>query len=108
VSEQREALSYTDERTTDIVKKFCGHVHWWTSVRYIFKALFEDEHPSCRTLMERTAPSFFTDLGRILHEYLLLECAKITDPAMTRGNINFTIDFLIENISWPTDQAFLN
>src|SRR5271157_4927327 len=98
-----KTISYTDETAKEIVEKFCAHVHWLVRVRHIYKVLFEDEQPSCRTLMEQTASSFFADLNRILQEYLLLECAKITDPATTRDNENFTVDCLVQKIHWPKD-----
>jgi hypothetical protein len=99
-----KAISYTDETAKRIVKRFCDHVHWLISVRYIYEVLFENERPSCRTLMEKTASSFFADLNKILQEYLLLECAKITDPATTGNHENFTVAFLVENICWPREQ----
>jgi hypothetical protein len=108
VSNQLKTISYTDETAKKIVDRFCDHVHWLISVRYIYKVLFEDEQPSCRTLMERTASSFFDDLNRILHDHLLLESAKITDPATTGDDENFTVDFLVQNICWPKDKAILN
>jgi hypothetical protein len=103
-----KAISYTDETAKKFVEKFCSHVHWMVSVRYIYKVLFEDTQPSCQTLMERTASSFFADLNRILQEYLLLETAVITDPAVTRNYANFTVDHLVENICWPNDKAILD
>lgn len=54
--------------------------------------------------MENTASSFFADLNTILHEYLLLESAKITDPAATGNHENFTVAYLVENICWPKKQ----
>ena len=53
--------------------------------------------------MNKTAPSFFDDLNRILHNYILLEFSKITDPATTGGNENLSVDNLIESIDWPQD-----
>jgi hypothetical protein len=97
-------ISYTDETAKEIVEKFCAHVHWLVRVRHIFKVLFEDEQPYCRTLMEQTASSFFADLNRILQEYLLLECAKITDPATTGNHENFTVDCLVQKIVWPNED----
>jgi len=99
-------ISYTDEPAKEFVRRFCSHVHWLVRVRHTFKVLFEDEQPSCQTLMKKTAWSFFVDLNRILQEYLLLECAKITDPAATGKYTNFTVDYLVQNISWP-DKAIL-
>lgn len=107
MSDQLKTVSYTDESAKDIVKKFCGHVHWLVTVRHTYKVLFEDEQQSCQILMEKTASSFFADLNRILQEYLLLECAKITDPAATRNHGNFTVDHLLEDICWPDDKAIV-
>ncbi len=53
--------------------------------------------------MEKTAPSFFADLNAILHNYILLEFSKITDPARTGRKENFTVDNLIASIEWPQD-----
>lgn len=53
--------------------------------------------------MERTAPSFFTNLNAILHSYILLEFFKITDPVKTGKNENFTVDNLVRSIDWPPD-----
>jgi hypothetical protein len=103
VNDQLEPLSYRDEKAKQIIDRFCDRVHWLISIRHTFKVLFEDDQPSCKPLIEKTAPLFFSDLNRILHEYLLLECAKITDNAITLGNENFTVDYLVRNICWPCD-----
>jgi len=39
-----------------------------------------------------------------LQEYLLLECAKITDPATTRKFENFTAAYVVQKITWPNDK----
>ncbi len=96
-----KTISHTDGAAKKIVEKFCHQVFWLVKVRDIFAQLFEDEQS--QVLMEKTSRSFFVDLGRIMHCYLLLECAKITDPARTSGKENFTIDNLIESIEWPPD-----
>jgi hypothetical protein len=102
-----KTISYTDEAAKEIVTKFCDRVHRLIRLRHVFKVLFEDERPSCQTLMKKTAWSFFLDLNTVLHEYLLLECAKITDPATTDNHANFTVDALVQNICWPNDGAIL-
>lgn len=99
-----KTISYTDEAAKEIVKRFCGHVHWLVRLRHTYKVLFEDEQPSCQTLMEKTASSFFAELKRILQEYLLLECAKITDPATSNKDANFTVEYLISSIKWTDDK----
>lgn len=103
-----KAILYTDETAKKFVERFCDHVHWLVSVRYIFKVLFEEEQPSNLPLMQKTASSFFAGLNRILQEYLLLECAKLTDLAETHGHKNFTVDSLVKGISWPTDTLILS
>ena len=104
MSDRLKTISYTDETAKKIVERFCGHVHWLVRVRHTYRVLFEDKQPFCQTLMEKTASSFFADLNRILQEYLLLECAKITDPARTGNHENFTVDALVQNICWPNDD----
>ena len=99
-----KTIPYSDKTAKEIVGKLCAHVHWLVRVRHTFKVLFEDEQPSCRTLIEQTASSFFTDLNRILQEYLLLECAKITDPATSGKHENFTVACLVKKIIWPSDK----
>lgn len=99
-----KTISYADEKAKEIVERFCAHIHWLVTVRHTYKVLFEDEQPSCQALMQKTAPSFFADLNRILLEYLLLECAKITDRATTGNHENFTVDCLVEKIIWPRDD----
>ncbi len=99
-------MNYADTVVAQMVKKFCGQVVWLRVVRNIYKELFEQEKD--RILMEKTAPSFFSDLNIILHNYLLLEFVKITDPATSKTSKekvreNFTVDNLIECIEWPKD-----
>ena len=94
-------ISHTDKAAKTIVEKFCGQVVWLLNVRRIFAELFEDEQT--QVLMQKTASSFFGNIGRIIHGYLLLEFAKITDLAETSGKENLTIDNLIESIEWSPD-----
>jgi hypothetical protein len=107
MSDQLKTISYTDETAKEIVKRFCDHVLWLVTVRHTYRVLFEDKQPSCQTLMEKTASWFFAALNRILQEYLLLECAKITDRAETGGHENLTVDSLVRKICWPNDEATL-
>lgn len=74
---------------------------WLRNVRHVYKELFENKQSPI--LMNKTAPSFFADLNTILHNYLLLEFAKITDPAETYDKENFTVGNLIVSIDWPQD-----
>jgi hypothetical protein len=90
-------VNHTDNVVSQSVKRFCHQVFWLRSVHRIYKELFESE--SSRELMDKTAQSFFNDLNVILINYLLLEFVKVTDPAVSKGEENLTIDNLIESIS---------
>jgi hypothetical protein len=94
-------IAYTDDSAKKNVETFCDQVFWIKKIRRLFKELFENEQAVF--LMDKTALSFFNDVGEIVHKYLLLECAKITDPAETYKNENLTVDNLIESINWPED-----
>lgn len=94
-------VSYNDKIAQEIIKKFCEQVLWLWSVHWTYKELFENEE--AKRLMEKTARSFFEDINVIFINYLLLEFAKITDPAKTCGEENFTIDNIIESICWPPE-----
>jgi hypothetical protein len=94
-----KTIPHADETAKRMVKRFCNQVFWLRVARHEYRELFENEES--QILMERTAPSFFVHLNTILHNYLLLEFVKITDPATSMGQENFTVDNLIESIGWP-------
>jgi hypothetical protein len=92
-----KTVAYTDETAKLVVKAFCKEIFRLRVVRHIFEELFENEES--QILMERTAPSFFAEIKKILHSYLLLEFAKITDPTTSRGRQeNFTLYNLIGSV----------
>lgn len=96
-----KTIPYTDEDAKIAVKRFCDQVFWLKTIRHIYEVLFENDESV--TLMEKTASSFFGGLNIILQNYILLEFSKITDPATTGGNENFTVDNLVVSIDWPQD-----
>jgi hypothetical protein len=61
----------------------------------IYKELFEDT--TARELMKQTAPQFFLDIKKVLHNYLILEFAKITDPSKSGNYENFTVSNIIDS-----------
>lgn len=84
------------------MKRFCDQVFWLKTINRMFEVLFENDESII--LLEKTAHSFFYFLSLVLHDHLLLEMAKITDPATTkRGEENFTVANLVESIDWPVD-----
>ena len=81
-----------------VLKVFIGRVMWMKSVYYIYQALYEQKED--RNLLEEIALSFFSDLNKILKEYLTLEFCKITDPPQSLGgkNSNVTVDYFVEKL----------
>lgn len=94
-------VSHNDEIAQKMVKAFGKHVIELRSAHRIYKELFESEETE--SLLDKTAQSFFDDLNTMLRNYLLLEFVKITDPAESNGEENFTIDNIIESVCWPTE-----
>lgn len=97
-----------DPQTQKYVRQFCDHVFQLKLTHHIYSELYEDEHS--KYLMEKTAHHFFYDIGNVLIDYLLLEIAKLSDPAQSTGGKreNFTITNLIETIAWPERGYSLN
>jgi hypothetical protein len=99
-----EKVNYTDNKAKQFVHRFCEKVLYLREVRHIIKLLFENEET--HNLINKTAPSFFYILRNITMDYLLLEFAKITDPAISKANKedeNFTVENLVTRIYWPKD-----
>ncbi len=94
-------VSHKSNEAAEMVKKFGNKVFRFHIIHHMYKELFEDKE--AQILMEKTANLFFSDLNTILKHYAILEFAKITDPAKSKGNENFTIDNLIQSIDWPQD-----
>ncbi|WP_296745747.1 hypothetical protein [Mesorhizobium sp.] len=83
---------------------FCVHLR---SVWRHYEILFE-EGELRRTLLHRIAPVFFGDLNQLLIEQLVLQICRLTDPPVTMGRTNLTIDYVIGEADFsgaPADQA---
>jgi hypothetical protein len=83
------------------VRAFCEYVVWLKSVHRIYVELFETER--AERLLKQTALAFFSDINKVLIEYLLLAIARITDPAQTRADENFTVANLLQTIAWRAE-----
>jgi hypothetical protein len=70
---------------------FCAHLR---SIWRHYEILFE-EGELRRTLLHRIAPVFFGDLNQLLIEQLVLQICRLTDPPVTMGRTNLTIDYVI-------------
>ena len=91
------------------VNKFVDHCvilrAFWTHYQTLF-----DGSDLKRELLQKTAPKFFHDLNLMLIEHLILQICKLTDPEITMGKRNLTVQFLIKNADFsasPRDLAKL-
>ena len=83
---------------------FCVHLR---SVWRHYEILFE-EGELRRNLLHRIAPTFFGDLNQVLIEQLVLQICRLTDPEITMGRTNLTIDYVVRNADFsaaPGDLA---
>jgi hypothetical protein len=55
------------------------------------------------TLYDTVAPRTFSDLNYILIQHVILEFAKLADPAQSLGKPNLTSQYVLEEIDWPDD-----
>lgn len=83
-----------------VVIEFCQHVARMKFVLNMYRQLFEDS--KAQKLMDVLAKDFFLRFNYIIVDYLLLEFAKLADPAFSKisGRENFTLSNLIETIDW--------
>ena len=68
----------------------------------LFASLFEVDQSQLE-LYSSIAPYCFGDLNNILHQYVILQFAKLTDPAKTGRHYNLTSNYILEEIAWPED-----
>jgi hypothetical protein len=97
-----QKLCIADEFSRSVYK-FCGDVIDLEIRHNIYKELFEDT--TAQQLMEQVAYQFFFDMMTVLHNYLLLEFAKITDPSKSGNYENFTVSNIIYSNTniWEND-----
>jgi putative transcriptional regulator len=87
------------------VKAFASACVNARSVYMHYKALFEEPSLGENPLKE-LSPYFFSDLGLMFRDCIILQVCKLTDPAVEgRGNENLTVAFLTANTDFSTDPA---
>lgn len=73
--------------------------NWTHEVWTLRRALFDGNRRK-RTL-ERGPHTYFLDyLSTILTEYVLLQIAKLHDPAVVSGRVSLTLDYVVEYGGW--------
>lgn len=88
----------------EAMASFCVHLR---SIWRHHKILFE-EGELRRTLLHQIAPVFFGDLNQLFIEQLVLQICRLTDPPVTMGRINLTIEYVMREADFsgaPEDLA---
>lgn len=87
----------------DIVQSFITECEKVKTAHDLFSALFDRDDGHKRNLLQSVAPMTFGDLNQILIEYMLLQSAKLTDPATIGKHTNLTSNFIMERLNWPPE-----
>jgi hypothetical protein len=94
---------------TKDIEIFANYCVFVRSIYLHARELFETSSAEDKSLMNRTAGTFFGDLNRVLNEYVILQVCKITDPAhANRNNDNHTIAFLLEHYDFSSQPSVLD
>jgi hypothetical protein len=88
------------------VNKYIDHCivlrAFWTHYQTVFEG-----SDLRRELLQNTAHRFFHDLNLMLIEHLILQICKLTDPEITMGKRNLTVQFLIKNADFSASPREL-
>jgi len=88
------------------VKKFVDHCVRLRAVWVHYQTVFERSDLK-RELLQNTADIFFRDLNLMLIEHLILQICKLTDPEITGGKRNLTVQFLVKNANFSASPREL-
>ncbi len=83
----------------DIVQSFVTECEKVRMAHDLFSELFDPDDDRKRNLFQSVAPTTFGDLNEILIGFMLLQFAKLTDPATTRMHANLTSNFIVEKLN---------
>lgn len=90
----------------DTALKFCELCNWVYEVWVTHKKLFDENHEPDKNIGK---VKYFTHrLSIITQEYCLLQISKLHDPAIQRGSLNLTIDYIVRFGSWGDDEDEIN
>ena len=90
----------------DVAKQFCELCNWAYECWVTHKRLF-DENVKTETTIGR-AKYFTARLSVITQEYSLLQICKLHDPAIQKGAVNITIDYILRFGDWGMDAEQIN
>jgi hypothetical protein len=82
----------------DSARKFCQLCNWTYEVWVTHKVIFDKNHAPEFNIGK--CASFTSRLSVITQEYCLQQIAKLHDPALQRGSLNLTIDYVVRFGEW--------
>lgn len=93
------ALSHT------IILKFCKLCQW-AHTAWVIHRTFEDNLDDAVVKTRSRCPHVLSDMSIITQEYVLLQIAKLHDPAVQSGKNNLTIEYVIKFGGWDESTLF--
>ena len=99
--------------TQSDAQAFCDLCQWvygcWTTHSNLFEYLperFQEErNVTLEEFLETPYGQCLSRLNTISHEYVILQVAKLHDPALQRGNENLSIDYFVSQQFWLEDEG---
>ncbi|MBI3221651.1 MAG: hypothetical protein HYZ46_00875 [Nitrosomonadales bacterium] len=88
--------------STKTIEKFFGLCDWLIQTYEFRKCLFDD-NKDIEILKEARHEHFFYRICVIFQESWMHQLAKLHDPAVHGGNINLTLEYIIEYGGWEPD-----
>ncbi len=92
------ALNSTD------IEEFCKICNWTYESWITHRALFDD-NPKIDDMMKGKCGHFLGRLSNITYEYVLLQLAKLHDPAIQGNNSNLSLEYVIKYGDWDQETA---
>ena len=96
------------ETQQEIAKLFCEECLWAYECWITYKKLCDVQSE----FYEWRAPFFHERLGKILHQYSVLQICKLHDPAKMKDRqhdvFNLTIKYMVERFEWGDEKAVID
>jgi len=92
-------MTYHSEKT---IEKFFGLCDWLIQT-YEFRKYLFDENPDEEELRDPRHEHFFYRIQVVFQESWMHQLAKLHDPAVQGGNINLTLEYIIEYGGWKQE-----
>jgi hypothetical protein len=89
-----------------VVEKFCKICNWayesWTTRQTIF-----DNNPNRDQLEKSLGSESLSRISTITQEYVLFQIIKLHDPAVQKGDINLTFEYIINYGGWDQETVLI-